>query len=168
MAIQKLRVQPNVDPQLASELLQILADIYTRFPHIVASSEPLRKVSIDSLVTILSTGRLSVRKRAIPALGALVNTNPALFDLVKPKVSSGLAAGGESAKVWCAALASLARGLNASKVGSLISEGKVVDLVLQQAEDPEETDLAEGALVVSRVKPLAVSSCRKAHESPGS
>lgn len=144
----KAYYQPSPDPQLASELLQILADIYTRFSHIVATSTSLQTTSINSLIKILSSSRLSIRKRAIPALGALVSTNPALFDGVKPKVSEGLAAGGDTGKVWSAVIASLARGQSAAKVGALINEGKVIDLILGQTEDPEDVETTEGALVV--------------------
>ena len=143
--------QPNVDPQLASELLQILADVYNRFPHIISTSTQLQSTSVTALLSILSSGRLNIRKRAIPALGALISNNPTLFDQVKPHVSQGLAAGGDAAKVWANVLASLARGLNASKVGVLVNEANVVELVLAQTEDPEETDMVEGALVVSRL-----------------
>ena len=146
--IYKAHPQPAVDPQLASELLQILADVYNRFPHVISSSSPLQTTSITSLLSILSSGRLTIRKRAIPALIALINNNPALFDQVKPHVAQGLAAGGDTAKVWSNVLASLARGMNASKVGALVGEGQVVGLVLKQVEDPEDTDMVEGALVV--------------------
>jgi hypothetical protein len=78
----------------------------------------------------------------------LVSTNPALFDGVKPKITEGLAAGGDTAKVWSAVVASLARGQSAARVGALLNESRVVDLILDQAEDPEDVETTEGALMV--------------------
>lgn len=141
-------MQASPDPQLASELLQILADIYSRFPHLIASSQALQSTSSTSLLKILSTARLSIRKRAIPALGALVAANPGLFDGIKPKIAEGLAAGGDTSKVWAAVVASLARGQSAARIGGLVNEGKVVDLLLSQTEDLEDVEKTEGALVV--------------------
>lgn len=138
-----------MDPQLASELLQILADIYNRFPHVIEHNTNVQTLSVKSLLEILASGRMTIRKRAIPALSALISNHPALFDQVKPHISQSLAAGGDTAKIWSNVLTSLARGLNAAKVGSLLQEAGIVDAVLTQTEDPEETDMVEGALVVS-------------------
>jgi cullin-associated NEDD8-dissociated protein 1 len=115
-------------------------------------------MSVKSLLDILSSGRLTIRKRAIPALGALISNNPALFDQVTPQMAKGLAAGGDTAKVWANVLASLARGLSAAKVGALVNQGSVVNAVLAQTEDPEETDMVEGALVVSCIFRVMVGS----------
>jgi cullin-associated NEDD8-dissociated protein 1 len=126
-----------------------MADLYIRFAPIVSASQTLQSTSVDALIKILSSSKLSIRKRAIPALGALVSSNPKLFDGVKPKISAGLSAGGDTGKVWAAVIGSLARGQSAQRVGALINEGKVVNLLLQQTEDPEDDETTEGALMVS-------------------
>ncbi|GFZ51807.1 hypothetical protein JCM24511_09575 [Saitozyma sp. JCM 24511] len=140
------------DPQLASELLQILTDIYIRFAHIVTSSPSLQQTSLEGLLAILTSSRPSIRKRAIPALSALVSNNPHLFDTtLKGQVLTGLAQRGEAGKTWASVVASLARGQSASKVGALISEGHVVEAVLAQTEDLEDCEAVEGALVAIEV-----------------
>lgn len=128
-----------------------MADVYIRFSSVVAASQGLQTTSVNSLMKILSSSKLSIRKRAIPALGALVSSNPKLFDGVKPKISEGLKAGGDTGKVWSAVVASLARGQSAARVGALVSEGKVLDLILKQTENPEDEDMTEGALMVSLI-----------------
>ena len=109
----------------------------------------MKTLSTNSLLAIISSGRLTIRKRAIPALSALIAHNPALFDAVKSQIPKGLAAGGDTSRIWSAVLTSMARGLNASKVGKLINEGNVVQLVVTQTEDVEEVETVEGALTVS-------------------
>lgn len=74
-----------------------------------------------------------------------------MFDKkLNEKIIQGLGEGGENGKVWVGVIAGLARGSSASKVGGIISEGKAVDIILGQTQDPEETDDVEGALVVSK------------------
>lgn len=129
--------------------MQILSDVYNRYSYIITKSSLLQTTSVDSLIGILASNRTSIRKRAIPALGALVGNNPALFDLIKPQIAKGLGAGGDSGRIWSMVIASLARGMSVGKIGSLVNEGTIVEPVLKQTEDPEEIDMVEGALVVS-------------------
>lgn len=139
-----------MDAQLASELLQILTDIYLRFPHVTAASSPLQTTSLNSLICILSTSRPSIRKRAIPTLSALVSTSPKLFDTVlRDKITEGLDSGSETGRIWVGVVASLARGQSATRVGAMIAAGQVVERIMKQTMTLEDTDSLEGALVVS-------------------
>lgn len=73
-----------------------------------------------------------------------------MFDeSVKQELVKGLAAGGETGRIWVSVVASLARGANVGQIGGLIAEGKLVGMILGQCDDPEETDAVEGALTVS-------------------
>ncbi|ORX34727.1 armadillo-type protein [Kockovaella imperatae] len=143
---------PPIDAQLASELLHIITDIFTRFPDLLSSSNTLRSTCLTSLVTILTTSRTSIRKRAVPALSALVITNPLLFDdELRKQLSSGLKDNGESGSTWAAVLTSLARSADAGKVGEMISQGEIVDALLAQAANPEQNERVEGALTAVEV-----------------
>lgn len=137
---------------IASDLLQLLTDVYQRFSAIVGAARGIQSTSIAALVRILASSKPSVRKRAIPALSALVATNPALFDAgLKNKVVTGLNAGGEEGRTWAGVLASLARGTSAPGVGAVIAEGQAVDAILKQAENLSDTEAVEVALVVGSI-----------------
>lgn len=106
--------------------------------------------AIESLVQVLDSGRPSLRKRAIPAVSALVATDPSLFDKpVKGKIVEGLSIGGEGARIWVGVIASLAKGQSVGKVGGLVGEGKLIGMILDQASDPTQTEAVEGSLAVS-------------------
>jgi cullin-associated NEDD8-dissociated protein 1 len=106
--------------------------------------------AIESLISILDSARPSIRKRAIPAITALVSTDPKLFDKpVKGKIVQGLSQGGESARVWVGVIASLARGQSVGKMGDLVGEGRLIGMILDQSSDPAETESVEGSLAVS-------------------
>lgn len=133
---------------MASELLQILSDLYSAFPYLVAQPA-VQTEALKSLVTLLNGSRLSIRKRAVPALSALVSTDPRLFDdSVKQELLNGLAAGGETGRIWVSVVASLAKGQGVGQIGGLLAEGKLADMILGQCANPEETDTVEGALSV--------------------
>jgi cullin-associated NEDD8-dissociated protein 1 len=106
--------------------------------------------AIESLISILDSARPSIRKRAIPAITALVSTDPKLFDKpVKGKIVQGLSQGGESARVWVGVIASLARGQSVGKMGDLVGEGRLIGMILDQSSYPAETESVEGSLAVS-------------------
>ena len=141
--------QPDPNPQLASELLQILTDMYAKYPA-WATRNNIQTPAIESLVQVLDSGRPSLRKRAIPAVSALVATDPSLFDKpVKGKIVEGLSKGGEGARIWVGVIASLAKGQSVGKVGGLVGEGKLIGMILDQASDPTQTEAVEGSLAVS-------------------
>ena len=141
--------KPDPNPQLASELLQILTDMYGKYPT-WATRNNIQTPAIESLVQVLDSGRPSLRKRAIPAVSALVATDPSLFDKpVKGKIVEGLSKGGEGARIWVGVIASLAKGQSVGKVGGLVGEGKLIGMILDQASDPTQTEAVEGSLSVS-------------------
>lgn len=142
--------QPDPNAQLASELLQILTDLYTSYPSLATRSS-IQAPAIESLLQVLDSARPTLRKRAIPAVTALVATNPALFDKpVKGKIVEGLSKGGEGARIWVGLIASLAKGQSVGKIGGLVGEGELIGMILDQASDPTETEAVEGSLSVSR------------------
>ncbi|KAL7418817.1 hypothetical protein Q5752_006501 [Cryptotrichosporon argae] len=143
--------QPDVNAQHASELLQILADIYTRFPFLIAHNSHLASSSLDSLIHVLSSARPSVRKRAIPALVALVAATPTSFDKLREAIVSGLQVGGETSRVWTTAVAGLAKGSAVAKVGGLIVEHDLIGLALKQTEDLDDSDAVEASLVALEI-----------------
>jgi cullin-associated NEDD8-dissociated protein 1 len=142
-------IQPDPNPQLASELLQILTDLYISYPAIVTRPS-IQTPAIESLVSILDSARYSIRKRAIPTISALVSTDPKLFDKpVKGRIVQKLSQGGESARVWVGVIASLARGQSVGKMGDLVGEGRLIGMILDQSSDPQQTEAVEGSLAVS-------------------
>lgn len=146
---QHLQPQPDPNPQLAAELLQILSDVYSEYPALVAQ-HAIQTLALESLTSIINTGRISIRKRAVPALSSLVTTDPKLFaKSLKGRIIEGLSRGGEGARIWVAVVASLARGQAVAHVGSLVAEGKLVGMILAQCDKPEETEAVEGSLSVS-------------------
>jgi cullin-associated NEDD8-dissociated protein 1 len=149
MSYAEADIQPDPNPQLASELLQILTDMYAKYPA-WATRNNIQTPAIESLVQVLDSGRPSLRKRAIPAVSALVATDPTLFDKpVKGKIVEGLSKGGEGARIWVGVIASLAKGQSVGKVGGLVGEGKLIGMILDQASDPTQTEAVEGSLAVS-------------------
>jgi hypothetical protein len=74
---------------------------------------------------------------------------PSLFDSLKDDIASGFAAGGDSAKAWVAAVAGIAKTSAHAGVGALISSGDLVDNILAQTDDLDDTDAVEGAVTVS-------------------
>lgn len=151
--------KPDPNPQLASELLQILSDLYSAFPNLVAQPA-IQSEALKSLVTLLNGSRISIRKRAVPALTALVSTDPRLFDeAVKQELVKGLAAGGETGRIWVSVVASLAKGQSVGQIGGLLGEGKPVGMILGQCDNLEETDTVEGALSVHHLTSLVSAQC---------
>nr|XP_018266798.1 tip120-family protein [Kwoniella dejecticola CBS 10117]OBR88956.1 tip120-family protein [Kwoniella dejecticola CBS 10117] len=142
----------DINPQLASELLQTLTDLFNRFAYIVKTSQSLQNTSITSLTDILSTGRPAIRKRAIPTVSALVSSNPGLFDTaLKAQIVGGLSNDAESIRVWLGVIATLARGGSVHKIGTLMAEGNIGDVILKQTQNPEDTETVEAALVALEV-----------------
>lgn len=124
--------------------------MYAKYPSLVARPS-IQNPAIESFVQILDSARPSLRKRAIPAVSALVATDPTLFDKpVKGKIVEGLSKGGEGARIWVGVIASLAKGASVGKVGGLVGEGKLIGMILDQASDPAETEAVEGSLAVSK------------------
>jgi len=123
--------------------------MYGKYPT-WATRNNIQTPAIESLVQVLDSGRPSLRKRAIPAVSALVATDPSLFDKpVKGKIVEGLSKGGEGARIWVGVIASLAKGQSVGKVGGLVGEGKLIGMILDQASDPTQTEAVEGSLAVS-------------------
>lgn len=146
----RFQTAPPPDPQLASELLQIATDIFTRFKSAIPASALIQSVSIASLIQILSEARLSIRRRSIPALSALISANSKLFEIkLKDKLIAGLKEKGDTGRIWVAVTAALARGQSVARVGDLISQGGLIEILLAQAKNPEESEAVEGALIVS-------------------
>jgi cullin-associated NEDD8-dissociated protein 1 len=121
-----------------------------RIPYITAASAPLQTSSLNCLIRILSTSRPSIRKRCIAPLSALVFISPKLFDSsLRDRIIEGLENGGDTGRIWVGVVASLARGRSASKIGALIGEGQVIEMIMKQTRDVEDTEAVKGALVVS-------------------
>ncbi|KAK8845507.1 hypothetical protein IAR55_006220 [Kwoniella newhampshirensis] len=138
----------EINPQVASELLQTLTDLFNRFSNIVVASTDLQTQSLASLIRILSSARPAIRKRAITTLSALVATNAGLFDSsLKQEIIKGLSQDAESVRIWMSVVASLARGSSVTKVGSFVSEGQIAKALLGHAEGPEDSETVEGALI---------------------
>ena len=122
--------------------------MYAKYPSLV-SRPSIQTPAIESLVQILDSARPSLRKRAIPAISALVATDPTLFDKpVKGKIVNGVSKGGEGARIWVGVIASLAKGTSVGKIGGLVGEGKLIGMILDQASDPTQTEAVEGSLSV--------------------
>lgn len=139
----------NANPQLASELLQILTDVYQRFPIAISQSQDLQSASLAVLKDVFTYPRLSVRKRAVAPLAALISVCPAQFHAIKDDMSKGFAQGGDSAKAWVAAVTGLAKTNSSSEVGALVANGGLADIIMKQTENLEDSDAVEGALTVS-------------------
>lgn len=120
----------------------------------------MQSKALESLVKVLNGSRISIRKRAVPALSALVATDPKLFGAVKTEILKGLSSNGESGRIWVAVVASFARGQTVGKVGALVGEGQLIGMILGQCENPEETDTVEGALAVSPLSFLRTGTTR--------
>ncbi|WVQ93760.1 hypothetical protein IAU59_000837 [Kwoniella sp. CBS 9459] len=138
----------DINPQLSSELLQTLTDLFNRFYHILAVSQSLQNTSLAALTDILSTARPTLRKRAIPTVSALISTNPSLFEIhLKDDIVSGLGRNAESVRVWLGVLTSLARGKTVGKIGNLIAQKDLASTILKQTENAEDTETVEAALI---------------------
>ncbi|KIR43743.1 tip120-family protein [Cryptococcus deuterogattii 99/473] len=137
----------EIHPQIASELLQILTDLFIRFSLNVASSATIQSTALSSLTQILDNARPAIRKRAIPTLSSLIATSPKLFneDLEK-EIVSGVSQGGESSRIWMGTVASLARGKSVGSIGKLVNEGKLAELILSQTKNEEDVETVEAAL----------------------
>ncbi|KIR37274.1 tip120-family protein [Cryptococcus deuterogattii MMRL2647] len=137
----------EIHPQIASELLQILTDLFIRFSLNVASSATIQSTALSSLTQILDNARPAIRKRAIPTLSSLIATSPKLFneDLEK-EIVSGVSQGGESSRIWMGTVASLARGKSVGSIGKLVNEGKLAELILSQTKNEEDVEIVEAAL----------------------
>ncbi|WVQ76239.1 hypothetical protein IAR50_005904 [Cryptococcus sp. DSM 104548] len=137
----------DLHPQIASELLQTLTDLFTRFSADISTSTTVSKSSLTALIKILSTARPAIRKRAIPTLASLVAASPALFnETLQQEIIAGVSQSGDGGRVWLGAVASLARGRNVGNVGRLAAEKKLAEIILQQTKDPEDVETVEAAL----------------------
>jgi cullin-associated NEDD8-dissociated protein 1 len=131
--------------------------MYNRYTVIILRNSVMQSTSFISLVNILSNARPAVRKRAIPALSALVScSSPELFySVLQGEIITGLETAGEASKTWVGVLASLAKGQSAPRVGELIGQGKVMETIIQHTENVEDSEAVEGALTVSVREDLA-------------
>lgn len=105
---------------------------------------------MDMFHKVFTTPRLSVRKRAVPALAAFISICPQQFDTIKQLMTDGFTKGGDTAKAWVAAVSGIAKTSSASNVGDLVAGGGLVEVVLSQTEDLEDADAIEGAMSVSK------------------
>lgn len=79
----------------------------------------------------------------------MLSTDAKLFDTtIKTKIIEGISQGGEDARIWVAVVANLARGQSVGQIGSLIGEGDIVQMILAQCQNEEDTEAVEGALSV--------------------
>ena len=135
---------------MATELLQIVNDIFTRFPHVISTTATIQSSSLSALTKLLTTARPAIRKRAVPALASLVANQPKLFDVkLRETILKGLQEDGDTGHTWATVLASLAKGLTAAVVGEMVAEGQVSEALLKQTVDFEQNERVEGALMVS-------------------
>lgn len=134
--------------------------MYQRFPAAVAGSADLQESSYSNFNHVLSTSRLSIRKRAVPALAAFVAICPQRFEQIKVDLANGFAAGGDSAKAWVAAVGGIAKTSAAPAIGTLIAEGGLLEAILKQTEDVEDSDAVEGALTVGMRRELCADFTR--------
>ncbi|OWT40724.1 tip120-family protein [Cryptococcus neoformans Bt1] len=136
----------EIHPQIASELLQILTDLFVRFSPNVASSATIQSTALSSLIQILNNARPAIRKRAVPTLSSLIATSPKLFneDLEK-EIVNGVSQSGESSRIWMGTVASLARGKSAGSIGKLVNEGRLAELILNQTKN-DDVETVEAAL----------------------
>jgi hypothetical protein len=133
-------------------LLQVLKDIYIRFPDRLTASPDAQSNSLISLTSILSTSRNhSIRKRATEAVPALLCTNPKIFDdKFKEQLENGLNQKGDVGNAWVGLVAALAKEQSlVSSMGQMVAEGKIIERMLEHTEDPEQVEAVEAALVVS-------------------
>ena len=148
--LRHLTKQSDVNPQLASELLQILSDIFDRYNRLLLTRPALQKSAMSSLRHILSHARISVRKRAVAAMTSLLTCCPDLFDAdLKRMLIQGAGAKGEDGRIWTSLLTSLAKSRVVRSVGSMVSEGSICPKLIAQTEDTEDVESVEGALSVS-------------------
>ncbi|KAK1926054.1 putative TIP120-family protein TIP120B [Papiliotrema laurentii] len=141
---------PSPDPQIASELLQILKDIFLRFPDRIAASPDSQSAALSSLISILSTSRNnSIRKRATEAVPALISTNPSIFSIEFPQqLEAGLRQDGDVGNAWIGLVAALAKEQTlVAKLGGMVTEGKIINIILEHTADTEQVDSVEAALV---------------------
>ncbi|WVN91012.1 uncharacterized protein L203_106258 [Cryptococcus depauperatus CBS 7841] len=137
----------QVHPQIASELLQILTDLFNRFPSIIASSASIQSTAISSLSAILSGARTNIQNRAIPTLSSLIASNPSLLDIkLQNEILNGIKKSCENARVWMGVITSLARGRNVASIGSLIVNNGLAESIIDQACNPEDALTTEAAL----------------------
>ncbi|BEI79879.1 hypothetical protein CcaverHIS002_0104080 [Cutaneotrichosporon cavernicola] len=155
--IRKNVTPTNANPQLASELLQILTDVYQRFPLAIAQSNDLQALSVEMLKEVFAYPRLSVRKRAVAPLAAFISVCPTQFNAFQDDMSKGFTKGGDSAKAWVAAVAGLAKTPSSPEVGGLVANG-LAEIIMKQTQDLEDTDAVEGALTALEV---LLSRCPK-------
>lgn len=146
--------------QISNELLQILPDVYKNFPVVISQSPQLQEASLEAFRGIFSIPRLSVRKRAVPALSAFISVCPQQFAAIKQDMSEGFAKGGDTAKAWVSAVSGIAKTSSSSDVGALVSGGGLVEVILTQTEDLEDADAIEGAMSVSRFPFVSADSRR--------
>lgn len=114
----------------------------------MTDSTDLQETSYATFREVFTNPRLSVRKRAVPALAAFVGVCPQWFSQVQADMAKGFSKGGDSAKAWVAAVSGMAKTSIASEIAILIMEENLVDDVLAQTDDLEDCDAVEGALTV--------------------
>lgn len=90
----KLLVQvtdPSSSQELLIDSLDVLSDLFARFPRSVLENAQLQKTGLQSMLPLLSHPRVAVRKRATTALGALAaHSSSETFTQLSTKVSVDL------------------------------------------------------------------------------
>lgn len=161
--------QGALPPQQMLETLDILSDLFARFPILVGSRPELQTESLRVLVSLLDTGRLAVKKKAILALGPsflppplellnyltlrllvgnLIPSIPQkLFASLSRTITSSLASpsSSETARAYVQLVGTLSRSAP-QKTGSMLKD--VMPAILAScAEDKEEDDKDTGLQV---------------------
>lgn len=61
--------QNSLPPQQTLETLDVLSDLFARFPALVTSHPEIQVEALRVLVSLLNSGRVAVKKKAILVLG---------------------------------------------------------------------------------------------------
>jgi cullin-associated NEDD8-dissociated protein 1 len=137
--------QASSSQELLIDSLDLLADLYSRFPSIPSSDKGLQRASLEALLASLPHDRAAVRKRAVLALGALAASSTSeIFTALASAIITALdaasgAAGAkeqEKARTMVQLVATLARTCPA-RIGRRLPELMPRILAAVQSEDDE-------------------------------
>ncbi|CAJ0582763.1 unnamed protein product, partial [Mesorhabditis spiculigera] len=126
--------QDNVDSPIRMEMLEVLGDILLRFGQTITEHHSQIR---DVLLTILSSERPAIRKRAIIALGNLTaSCNPTIFDEICAVLFERLQNTGNE---------SVVRGM-ATSIAYVTKASAVVPTLLKACRASDDDDLKEAVL----------------------
>jgi hypothetical protein len=151
--------QPEIPTQHAVELIDILTLLFQRFPARITSRPALQSACLTALLSLLSSSRTHIRKRAIISLGYLLPVSESkVFDSLSQSLEMVLQEGtkNDPKKVAYAQLVGGLAKVMPGRVGPILNG--LINGILGLTFEMEDEEAVESGLTVSVTMGIGMGS----------